>query len=82
MEKTLDFKITKEEADKYNKRDVGLIQDRGLDWKIIALIVGGFLVLVIIIFIIIKIAQRKKQSKSSHSSKKAKKKNEINRRRV
>lgn len=80
-EKTLDFKITKEEADKYNKRDVGLIQDRGLDWKIIALIVGGFLVLVIIIFIIIKIAQRKKQSKSNHSSKKAKK-NEINRRRV
>ncbi|NKC68420.1 DUF916 and DUF3324 domain-containing protein [Vagococcus fluvialis] len=73
-EETLDFKITKEEADKYNKRDVGLVQDRGLDWKIIILIVGGFLGFVIVIFIIIKRPQNRKQSRLHHSDKKVKSK--------
>ncbi|MBP1043595.1 DUF916 and DUF3324 domain-containing protein [Vagococcus sp. BWB3-3] len=57
-EKKLDFKITKEEADKYNKRDVGLVQDRGLDWKMVALIVGGILVVVIVIFVSVRMVQK------------------------
>ncbi|MBP1040042.1 DUF916 and DUF3324 domain-containing protein [Vagococcus sp. BWB3-3] len=35
------FKITREEADKFNERDVSLTQEKGLDWLLIAKIVGG-----------------------------------------
>lgn len=59
-EEKLAFYISKEEADKYNKRDVGLVQERGLDWKLVALIVGGFLALVIGIFAIVKFIKKKK----------------------
>ena len=59
-EEKLAFHISKEEADKYNKRDVGLVQERGLDWKLVALIVGGFLALVIGIFAVVKFIQKKK----------------------
>ncbi|WP_314062790.1 DUF916 and DUF3324 domain-containing protein [uncultured Vagococcus sp.] len=69
-EKTLDFTITKEEADKYNKRDVGLVQDRGLDWKIVGLIVGGILVIVIILFVSVRLIQKKGSKKSGVKSSK------------
>ena len=32
---TKDFTITKDEADKFNERDVGLVQEKGFDWKLI-----------------------------------------------
>ncbi|MEG0256027.1 DUF916 and DUF3324 domain-containing protein [Vagococcus sp.] len=72
---TKDFKITKEDADKFNERDVGLVQEKGLDWKLIAIIVVGFFVFVAIIFIIVHLLKKnKKKSKSKSSSKKRKKK--------
>ena len=76
-EESLDFTITKEEADKYNKRDVGLVQDRGLDWKLVAIIVVGFLGLVILIFVVIRLIKnkKKKQSRRSTSKSKTKKRN-------
>lgn len=38
---TKDFEITKEEADKFNTRDVGLVAEKGINWLVIALIAGG-----------------------------------------
>ena len=72
-ETTLPFTITKEEADKYNKRDVGLVQERGLDWKMVMLIVGSVLGLVVVIFGVVKLIQgsnqgQRKKKKSSTSS--------------
>lgn len=61
-EKKIDFTITREEADKYNKRDVGLVQDRGLDWKLVMLIVVSVLVVVIVVFVTVKLIQKKKKS--------------------
>jgi hypothetical protein len=45
-----DFTITNEEADKYNAQDVTLIQERGIDWKLIALIAGGVFITFLLIF--------------------------------
>lgn len=61
-EEKLNFHISKEEADKYNKRDVGLVQERGLDWKLVALIVGGFLAIVLGIFAVVKFIQNKQDN--------------------
>lgn len=73
---TKDFKITKEDADKFNERDVGLIQEKGLDWKLIAMIVVGFFVFVALIFILIHLFKKNKSKPKSKSSsgKKRKKK--------
>ncbi|MBO0471767.1 DUF916 and DUF3324 domain-containing protein [Enterococcus sp. DIV0242_7C1] len=54
------FKITQEEADKFNKEAVGLVQNQGIDWKLIAMIVGGVVVLVAVVFIVIRIVMNKK----------------------
>lgn len=35
-----DFTITKEQADQFNQEDVNLVQEKGIEWKWIALIVG------------------------------------------
>lgn len=67
-EKTLDFKITKEEADKYNKRDVGLVQDRGINWMLVVMIVGSILAIVIITFIIIRIVRESNAATSKKKS--------------
>lgn len=57
---TEDFTITDEEADKFNGQDVSLTQERGIDWKLIAMIVGGIIAVVVIIFIIVRSIQTKK----------------------
>lgn len=75
-EKSLDFTITKEEADKYNKRDVGLVQDRGLDWKLVAWIVVGGVSGVILIFGLTKVmgkAKKSRETKVSNSKQSSKK---------
>lgn len=69
---TKDFKITKEDADKFNERDVGLVQEKGLDWKLIAVIVVGFFVLVGIIFIVVHTLKKNKKKSSKSSKKKGK----------
>ncbi|GGC91140.1 DUF916 and DUF3324 domain-containing protein [Enterococcus wangshanyuanii] len=70
---TKDFEITKDEAGKYNERDVGLVQEKGIDWKIIAAIVGGVLAVIIILFVLI-YSLRKKKKETAKKAKKAKKK--------
>lgn len=68
-----DFKITKDEADKFNERDVGLVQDSGFNWKLIVLIVVGFFVTVILVFVVITIIRKRNKSKNSAKSRKGKK---------
>lgn len=71
---TKDFTISDKDANKFNERDVGLVQEKGLDWKLIALIVAGVLVLIILIFVIIRILRKKKQEKELALKKERKKK--------
>lgn len=71
---TENFTITDEEADKYNDGDVSLLQETGIDWKLIAAIVGGvFLLLLLIFFIVRKFGE--KDQKKKKGSKNGKKKN-------
>lgn len=67
------FKITDEDANKFNERDVGLIQEKGLDWKLILLIVIAFLVCIFLFFLILRFFRKKKQ-KNEIVAKKARKK--------
>ncbi|MDR0921743.1 MAG: DUF916 and DUF3324 domain-containing protein [Lactobacillales bacterium] len=61
---TKDFTITKEQADKFNREDVGLVQERGVNWKLIAMIVFGILiVLTVVFFVIHKVNTAKKKKK-------------------
>lgn len=71
---TKDFNISDKDANKFNERDVGLVQEKGLDWKLIALIVVGILALIILIFVIIRIRNKKKQEKELALKKERKKK--------
>ncbi|MGL4696153.1 DUF916 and DUF3324 domain-containing protein [Enterococcus larvae] len=70
---TEDFEITEEEAQKYNERDVGLTQETGIDWKLVGLIVGGFVLVVAIIFLLI-VVFRKKKNRRAAAEKAGKKK--------
>lgn len=73
---TQDFKITKEQADKYNERDIGLYEEKTINWKlIIVIVVSIFLLILIVYFIISKLKQRKKEYEKSLSKKKNKKRN-------
>ncbi|MGO3733464.1 MAG: DUF916 and DUF3324 domain-containing protein [Vagococcus sp.] len=71
---TKDFKITKDDADKFNERDVGLVQNKGLNWKLIILVVVGFFALVILITTLVVLTRKKKTGKSKKKSKKGKSK--------
>lgn len=71
---TEDFNISDEDANKFNERDVGLVQEKGLDWKLILLIVAGVLAIIIIIFIIIMILRKNKQKKELALKKERRKK--------
>lgn len=62
---TKDFKITKEDADKFNERDVGLVQDKGFNWKLIIMIVVGFFALVAVIVVVINVVRKNKTKKTS-----------------
>lgn len=43
---TEEFEITVEDAEKFNERDVGLVQERGMNWWLIVLIVIGIMGLI------------------------------------
>lgn len=60
---TDEFEITKKEADKFNERDVGLVQEKGLDWKLIGMLVGASLLFIISIFILITFLRKKKEKR-------------------
>lgn len=72
-----EFKITDEDANKYNERDVGLVQEKGIDWKLIAFIVGGVILLIVVlssIFIVLRKRKAKKEREKKKLAKKKKKK--------
>lgn len=71
---TEDFKISDQDANKFNERDVGLVQEKGLDWKLILLIVAAVLAIIILIFVIIMILRKKKQQKELALKKERRKK--------
>ncbi|WP_430608105.1 hypothetical protein IGJ55_000305 [Enterococcus sp. AZ170] len=66
-----EFKITQEEADKYNAQDISLIQERGINWKLIAIIVGGILIVLLVIYLVVRrISNKKKALKKKKKRKK------------
>ncbi|WP_321387523.1 WxL protein host-binding domain-containing protein [uncultured Enterococcus sp.] len=60
---TENFTITDEEADKFNGQDVSLLQERTIDWKMIAALVGGALVVILIIFVVVRTILKNKGKK-------------------
>ncbi|OTN84014.1 hypothetical protein A5819_003564 [Enterococcus sp. 7E2_DIV0204] len=75
------FKITNEDANKFNERDVGLVQEKKVDWRLILLLVVAFLLIILTIFYVLRFLRKKKKSKESamkKSRKKRKKKIQIN----
>ncbi|MBP1046184.1 DUF916 and DUF3324 domain-containing protein [Enterococcus sp. BWM-S5] len=65
------FEITKEQADKFNREAVGLVQEQGLDWQLIAMIVGGVIAVIVVIFLIIHfVGKNKKNNKKKKKRKK------------
>ncbi|OTN88324.1 hypothetical protein A5819_000776 [Enterococcus sp. 7E2_DIV0204] len=64
------FKITDEEADKFNNQDAGLEDVQTFNWKLIAGIVGGIVGLAVIIFLVIRAISKKKQAKKKQVRKK------------
>lgn len=71
---TESFEITKEEADKFNREAVGLVQEQGLDWQLIGMIVGGVVAAAVVIFLIIHFIGKSKKKNGKNKSKKKKKK--------
>lgn len=67
---TEEFEITTKDADKFNARDVGLVQDNSINWGLIIGIVAGLFVLILLVFIILRITRRKKNNEKSSSKKK------------
>lgn len=67
------FTVSDEDADKYNKQDVDLIQENGINWKIIIIIVGGVLILVLLVFFSVRTINRKRSRKKSKVKSKNKK---------
>lgn len=70
-----DFTVTQDDADKYNAQDVSLVQDRGINWKLIALIVGGVLGMLLIIYLAVRsVSKKKKKGKNKKKNTKKQKK--------
>lgn len=69
------FTITKEQADMFNQKDVNLVQERGIDWKLIALIVFSLVFVIAGIYLVRRVLNKKKASKenSAKSSRKSSK---------
>ncbi|MBP1040165.1 DUF916 and DUF3324 domain-containing protein [Vagococcus sp. BWB3-3] len=65
-----DFEITDEDADKFNQGDVNIVQERGLNWKMIALIVVAGLSVVAGGIFVIRLVSKKKGTTSSKKRKK------------
>ncbi|MBL1229909.1 DUF916 and DUF3324 domain-containing protein [Enterococcus sp. BWB1-3] len=57
------FTITDEDADKYNKQDVELTQEEGINWLLVGGIAGGMLIIAVIIFFIVHIIRKQKETK-------------------
>lgn len=66
---TEEFEITQDDATKFNERDVGLVQEKGLNWQLIALIVGAVLLLSGLIFGIMIFLRKNKDSENKRNKK-------------
>lgn len=71
---TEEFDITNEEADKFNREDLGLVQEKGLNWPLIVGIAAGIFVLILVVFLIIR-AVRKKREEAKKAERRKKKQN-------
>lgn len=60
-----EFTIDQKEADKFNERDVGLVQEKGINWQLIALIAGGLLVGLALIFTVLVVIRKRKMAKNT-----------------
>lgn len=67
---TEDFEITDEDADKFNQGDVNIVQERGLNWKMISAIVFAGLFVIVGIFLVIRFINKKKETSSLKKRKK------------
>nr|MBO0435799.1 DUF916 and DUF3324 domain-containing protein [Enterococcus sp. DIV0849a] len=58
---TEEFEITAEEADKFNREDVGLVQEKGTNWPLIIGAAVGLFVIILVIFFIIRTIRKKRE---------------------
>lgn len=65
-----EFEISQEDSDKFNERDVGLVQEKGLNWQLIFLIVAGALAVIGLIFAILVLIRKKKEAEQKEKQKK------------
>lgn len=69
-----EFKITDEDADKFNERDVGLVQEKEINWQFIFLLAMILIIIIILLYYLlskIRIKKiRKKQKKISKNKRK------------
>lgn len=67
---TEDFEITDEDADKFNQGDVNIVQERGLNWKLISAIVFVGLFVIVGIFLIARLVINKKGQQTTKKRRK------------
>jgi len=70
---TEEFEITKEEADKFNREDVGLVQEKGVNWLLIIGAAIGLFVIILVIFFIIRTIRKKREATKKAERRKKKK---------
>lgn len=69
-----EFTITREDADLFNQKDVNIIQERGLNWKVIVIIIFGLVFVMAGLYLVSKkMSRRKKNQKKASTSKRRKK---------
>lgn len=67
---TEDFDITKEDADKFNKQDVSIVQESGINWSVILLITGVILGVLLLVFVFLYFYRRKMKRRKKKGKKK------------
>lgn len=67
-----EFTITKEQADQFNQQDVSIVQERGLNWKLVVSIVFVLLFVMVSVYGLIKKRQSKHQSKDKRKKERLK----------
>lgn len=65
-----DFTVTDEQADKFNQSDVYVVQERGINIKLVITIVVSVLVVIIVIYMIYRYITKKKVSKKTSKKRK------------
>ena len=70
---TEDFEITKEEADKFNREDVGLVQEKGINWPVIIGAAVALFVVILVVFFIIRTIRKKRAAAKKAERRKNKK---------